>query len=437
MRLRTGSGLQMGMRLNFVFTCLIVMIIGGNSLLIWQFHLTRKESEHLAAVTQEMISVLRLQTSVLAFHQSLSELTDYQDAGRLKAGSEALSRSLFNEIRLTRQALRGQGDEVEAATFLMPAMDSMELSIHTQVQSINALAGAGDWVAVKSRMSAKQTTESKVEMIVDLQNQQYAAEYAKSQSSMRIIGERIFLLVPVLAVSTFAIAVLFGWAFMRRLIELRFEARVSERARVARELHDTLLQDLSALLLRFQVGVDLLLPGEPAKAVLEDALVLADSVLVEGRNSVRDLRADRSVRADLSSELVRLAEELSELHHIAFTVATSDPARRLSAAAYDDIFSIAREALVNAFSHSKASQISLKLEYSNLGFCFSCSDDGCGLPEEIKLAGGAPGRYGLVGMRERADKLGAHLSFETTAPRGTKVTLKVPGRMAYKSNKSI
>ncbi len=142
MRLRTGSGLQMGMRLNFVFTCLIVMIIGGNSLLIWQFHLTRKESEHLAAVTQEMISVLRLQTSVLAFHQSLSELTDYQDAGRLKAGSEALSRSLFNEIRLTRQALRGQGDEVEAATFLMPAMDSMELSIHTQVQSINALAGA-------------------------------------------------------------------------------------------------------------------------------------------------------------------------------------------------------------------------------------------------------------------------------------------------------
>jgi signal transduction histidine kinase len=434
MRLRKGAGLHMGMRLTFVFTCLIVVIIGGNSLLIWQFHLTRRESEHLAAVTQDMISVLRLQTSVLAFHQSLSELTDYQDADRLKAGSEALSRSLFNEIRLTQQALRGQGDEVEAATYLIPAMDSMELSIHTQVQRINALAGAGDWVAVKSRMSAKQTTESKVEMIVDLQNQQYAAEYAKSQTYMRIIGERILLLVPVLAVSTFAIAVLFGWTFIRRVIALRFEARVSERTRVARELHDTLLQDLSALLLRFQVGVDLLLPGEPAKAVLEDALVLADSVLVEGRNSVRDLRADPSVRADLSSELVRLAGQLSDLHHIAFTVATSDPARRLSAAAYDDIFSIAREALVNAFSHSKAAQISLKLEYSKRVFCFSCSDDGCGMPAEIKLAGGAPGRYGLVGMRERADKLGAHLSIEATAPQGTKVTLKVPARMAYKSN---
>ena len=236
------------------------------------------------------------------------------------------------------------------------------------------------------------------------------------------------------AIAAFVLALLWGLYRLRlyqvaREYNMRLEERVSERTRMARDLHDTLLQSFQGLMLRLQL-VDDLLPEGRAKKELEQTLERADQAIAEGRSTVYDLRSSTTVTNELPEAVKALGEELATRDSAAFHLVLEGETRNLHPIVRDEIYRIAREALRNAFSHSRARNIETELTYRERVFRLRIRDDGVGMPSEI-LEGGRPGHYGLPGMRERARQIGGKLEIWSGARTGTEIELSVPGSIAY------
>jgi signal transduction histidine kinase len=227
-------------------------------------------------------------------------------------------------------------------------------------------------------------------------------------------------------------------ARVRKLTEaqltVRFEERLAERTRIARELHDTLLQSFQGLMLRFQAVNDLLPPGKEKEA-LEKVLDRADQAIVEGRDAIQNLRSSRSVTNDLAQAMAALGEKLAivpngEKDPAAFQVSIEGSPRDLHPILRDDIYRIAREALRNAFRHAQASKIEADLTYGERVLRLRIRDNGKGIDPKL-LQAGRDGHWGLPGMRERAQQIGAKLDMWSQVGAGTEVELSVPGSIAY------
>ena len=246
--------------------------------------------------------------------------------------------------------------------------------------------------------------------------------------------------LAIVATATFLIT---AWvitamvARMRKLTEdqltLRFEERLSERTRIARELHDTLLQSFQASMFHFQAVSDQLGPGK-AREDLERALDVADQAIVEGRDAIQNLRSSTTVTNDLAQALTALGAELaaSDRDHAApaFHVSIEGKARDLHPILRDDIYRIAREALRNAFQHAQASNIEAEITYSGRLLRLRVRDNGKGI-DPRHLTAGRHGHWGLPGMRERAEQIGGQLDMWSEAGAGTELDLRIPGSIAY------
>jgi signal transduction histidine kinase len=213
-------------------------------------------------------------------------------------------------------------------------------------------------------------------------------------------------------------------------LQLRLGERLEERERIARELHDTLLQGVQGLMLHFDAAMKQLPPLGPARPMMERALQIADQVLLEGRERVRGLRAAPMPLQDLSILLARCGEELAAGSATAFKLAIVGAPRALDPIVLDEMYRIGREALVNAFRHSMASSIEIEITYDRASLQLRIRDDGRGIDQET-LESGMPGHWGLSGMRERARKLGGQLGFWSRPGAGTEVDLTIPARLAY------
>jgi signal transduction histidine kinase len=227
-------------------------------------------------------------------------------------------------------------------------------------------------------------------------------------------------------------------ARVRKLTEaqlsLRFEERLAERTRIARELHDTLLQSFQGLMLHFQAVYDLL-PSGQAKQALEKALDRADQAIVEGRNAIQNLRSSTTVTNELGRAMAALGDEFagtgdSKSRAPALRVSIEGTPRELHPILRDDIYRIAREALRNAFLHAQASKIEADITYSQRLLRLRIRDDGKGIDPTL-LDAGRDGHWGLPGMRERAEQIGAHLDIWSEVGAGTEVELRIPGSVAY------
>ena len=219
-----------------------------------------------------------------------------------------------------------------------------------------------------------------------------------------------------------------------REFNARLEERVGERTRIARELHDTLLQSFQGLMLRFQIALDLL-PTSPAKAVqeLEKAMERADQAIAEGRDSIHDLRSSTVLTNDLSQAVQALGDELRSQDSplsASFRVVVEGAPRELHPILRDEIYQIAREAVRNAFRHAQALHIEAEISYGERALRVRVRDDGRGIDPAVVEEGRA-GHYGLPGMRERAKRIGAELNVWSGVGSGTEVELEVPGAIAY------
>jgi signal transduction histidine kinase len=209
----------------------------------------------------------------------------------------------------------------------------------------------------------------------------------------------------------------------------RLEERLAERERIARDLHDTLLQSFHALILRFEV-VNRQLPAGKAKEALEQTLEQADRAIAEGRSAVYDLRASATDSGDLSEALNAAGNEFSGDHGAAFNLTVEGPVRELQPIVRDELYRIVREALSNAFNHARAHKIEAEITYAERLLRIRVRDDGTGISSAI-LEDGRPGHYGLPGMRERAAKLGATLNIWSRPETGCEIELSILGSIAY------
>ena len=219
---------------------------------------------------------------------------------------------------------------------------------------------------------------------------------------------------------------------------LRLDERVHERTRIARELHDTLLQSFQGLMLRFQSARELL-PAHPAKAVeaLDGALDRADQALAEGRDAIQNLRSSPAVSNELAQAITGLAEELTsgpEKGAATFRMSVEGSPRDLNPIVRDDIHRIAREALGNAFRHAQASHIEAEVTYGARDLRVRIRDDGTGIDPQ-HLSAGRARHWGLTNMRERAQQIGAELSLWSEVGAGTEVELRIPDSVAYMTSR--
>ena len=221
--------------------------------------------------------------------------------------------------------------------------------------------------------------------------------------------------------------------------EMTLDARVGERTRIARDLHDTLLQSFHGLLLRFQT-VSQLLPERPveAKEKLDNAIDQAAEAVTEGRDAVQGLRDSTIQTNDLALAISTLGEELaadSTGHRPAFRVAVEGHSRDLHPILRDEVYKIAAEALRNAFLHANAKQVEVEIRYDDERFRLRVRDDGKGIDAAILSQQGKEGHFGMPGMRERAKLIGGKLTIWSEVDAGTEVELRLPGDIAYISTR--
>ena len=219
--------------------------------------------------------------------------------------------------------------------------------------------------------------------------------------------------------------------------EMTLDARVSERTRIARELHDTLLQSFHGLLFRFQAARNML-PNRPEEATqaLDTALIRAEQALDESRHSIQGLRPSPSAQNDLDQMLITTGQELASSNHAEdgsprFEVIVEGERRRLPPMINDEIARIARELLRNAFRHAHAHEIEVEIRYESDVFRLIVRDDGKGMDPKILKDGGRAGHWGLPGVQERARGIGARLEFWSEAGAGAEIRLTLPAAIAY------
>jgi signal transduction histidine kinase/ligand-binding sensor domain-containing protein len=219
---------------------------------------------------------------------------------------------------------------------------------------------------------------------------------------------------------------------LQRQFEARVRVRVAERTRIARELHDTLLQSFQGVLLKFHTASSLL-PAQPdeAKRRLDQVIDEAAHAIEEGRDAVQGLRASTAISNDLAEELGRLVAERGGEDAPQLRVDVKGEPRDLVPLVRDEVHRIVREAVRNAFRHSRARHVDVHIQYERRSLTARVRDDGTGIPAEVLAAGGRAGHYGLAGMEERAQLAGGTLTLRSGPGLGTEVVLQIPASLAY------
>jgi signal transduction histidine kinase len=209
-----------------------------------------------------------------------------------------------------------------------------------------------------------------------------------------------------------------------------------ERMRVARELHDTLLQGMLSASMQLHTAVDQMRADEPARALFTRVLQLMGQIADEGRKTIQELRIPRKDGQELEQALSAIPRELGCTSEVDFSVIVEGTPRALRPVIRDEIYWIGREALLNAFRHSGARKVELQMRYSAHQLRVVVRDDGCGIDPQLAQLG-RECHWGLPGMRERAAKIASEFKIRSRASGGTEVELCVPGHVVFGSHRPM
>ena len=216
--------------------------------------------------------------------------------------------------------------------------------------------------------------------------------------------------------------------------DLRYAERLEERTRIARELHDTMLQSLQASLFHMQAGRNLLAgKSDGALQAVDEAIAMAEGAIEEGRDAVGELRSSPANHNDLAESLKAVGDELAAGATVTFQLMVTGAPRELHRAVQDEIYRIGSEALRNAFKHGGAQRIEADICYSERQVRLQIRDDGVGIGPGV-LEGGRSNHYGLSGMRERSEKIGAKLEIWSATGSGSEIDLSIPAARAYRAS---
>jgi signal transduction histidine kinase/ligand-binding sensor domain-containing protein len=218
-------------------------------------------------------------------------------------------------------------------------------------------------------------------------------------------------------------------------VQVTMEARLAERESIARDLHDTLLQSVQGLILKFHAVTKRIPDGEPVRQDMESALDYADQVLMEGRDRVRNLRTTGPFISDLPAAFRQIVDHTSHDRKMIVETVVEGTPRELQPLVLEEVFAIGREALINALSHSAGQHVEVEITYDARQFRLRVRDDGQGIDSAILENGGRDNHWGLNGMRERASKICAELTLCSRPDSGTEIELTVPSQTAYQTSR--
>ncbi|MBX7489509.1 hypothetical protein K3177_13385 [Qipengyuania sp. GH25] len=232
---------------------------------------------------------------------------------------------------------------------------------------------------------------------------------------------RLLCIVLVLA----TVWLLYNWRVRQHRSHARdlAEAQLGERERIARELHDTLLQGVQGLMLRFQAATNAMSPGSREHVLAERALERADDLIIQARDRVRGLRA-----RERSGELVSLMEELAAQYRsdgLSVSISFQDRLEPLAPELAEQVLAIVAEALANILHHAQASEVTIEIDRGRTHQTVVITDDGIGFPIEVIADSGRAGHFGIQGMMERANAFGGWLRIENSAELGARVVLGI------------
>ncbi|MGC1783529.1 MAG: two-component regulator propeller domain-containing protein [Acidobacteriaceae bacterium] len=217
-----------------------------------------------------------------------------------------------------------------------------------------------------------------------------------------------------------------------RQTRIIIEQRQIERETVARDLHDTFLQGVQGLILRFHTGTQQLPPENPVRQSFEEALNQSDRIMIEGRGVLSRLRTKRTKPETLTEAYAAIGGEFRALSPAQFEAFVSGRSRDLDVVVQEELEKIGREALFNAYLHANASRIEVEIHFGIFDFRVRFRDDGIGIDPAILREGSVPNHFGLPGMRERVSKIGGKLEIWSRPGAGTEIEIRVPGLIAYR-----
>jgi len=221
-------------------------------------------------------------------------------------------------------------------------------------------------------------------------------------------------------------------ATISRNFEIRLQDRIDERTRIARDLHDTLLQGTQGVIYKFEAVAIGLPKTDPIRARLDQALERADQVLAQARLQVTGLRASLGGSQDLFAELKLFGQSFAANSTTQFIAQLEGTAKPLHPIVREEVYRIATEAISNAFTHAQSPMVRLQMSFDRSLLTVQVLDDGIGIVREAVDQAGDSHRFGLLGMRERAQEIGAALEILTRPGAGTEVRLRISGHRAYR-----
>jgi signal transduction histidine kinase len=477
---------RIGARLTICFLIIAFSMVAADAVVFWQFTEMAGAASTLSNADHSSLAVVRLHLDVATFRQHLADLESGHDANRFSTEAASVRETLLRDVQGAEQALAMTPEITRQDPSVGPALQTLRVALPSQLDIAVQLSNAGDWTALSIRV--KQQIQDLVELCsslaarVDRQAQQQRATAIRHAETLR---QRLFVVVPVAGLLTLLVALILGWYVTRSIttplakltsgadalargdfhhqvdidgndeltvlgkafnhaarqldnqFELTLEARVAERTRIARELHDTLLQSFHGVLLYFQSGINLLPDHSPesriaeARKALHKAMQQAEHAIVEGRDAIQGLRSSVIETNDLGLFMRTLGEALAvNSKSLAFQVNVEGEPRNLHSILRDEVYRIAGEAIRNAFRHADAQRIEVEIHYDEQELRVRVRDNGKGIDPKL-VDDGRKGHFGLRGMRERANLVGGKVTMWSELDAGTEVELCIPAARAY------
>jgi len=218
-------------------------------------------------------------------------------------------------------------------------------------------------------------------------------------------------------------------AQLARRVRSRSEERARRHERIARELHDTLLQDLQGLILRFQAAAERIPAEQGARAEIEAALLAADDVITQARDQAYGLRAEDM--GDLVAALAEIVATTPFDPSIQIRLVVEGKPRTLDPVVAPEIARIVSEALFNIAQHARTPAAGITVGFESSHLAVQVRDYGVGIAGHVLAQGGKDGHSGMTAMRERAERIGGDLTVDSGPSEGTEITLTLPAELAF------
>jgi len=389
----------------------------------------------------ESIAGVRRSRSVVTDTQGQVWMTTAFQVARVGSSPEDMLAAIpqVEEVTADGALLGGKSPKVPAgAKRLTFAFTGLDLHAPSRVRFRYRLDNFDkSWSAVVSDRQATYTNLPPGEYTFRLIASNESDSWSSSESTIRVkVEPLIWQRWSVRSFVALVIALLAMLAYQTRTRKLLAHAniladeRLRERTRIARDVHDTLLQGFISSLMHLHVAQKQIPSDSPFKDRFTSVLEGMERVIEEARLTVVGLRTPESGHECLEGSLRDFFLEIGDLGNAESTLRSSGTPRRLKPKAYEDISSIAREAILNAVRHANARTVRVTIDWGWRRLRLQVSDDGSGIDPDT-LQHGRAQHWGLASMRERAEQLKAHLSIESDSSSGTQITLSVPSSVAY------